>query len=133
MKRWNSWYRNILAIAGAALIFLIPVFTATAIAEDTAATPHMNPARILKAIQKKVTIQEKTPVDILANKVRYAVTPATVIVMGKDAMAFSDMPVPCKAKVYYETRNNQDPEAVKIEVLDFSATASRAWGGNGPQ
>ena len=125
MKRWIFRPGRPLALAVAALIFLMPAFTA--LAQDDASPPYMAPERILSALQKEVTIQAKTPVDVLADRARYAVTPATIITMGDDTLPLSDMPVPCTAMIYYEKRRNQDSEAVKIKILDFAAFAGTEW------
>lgn len=131
MIKWSFWPRNILAMTGAVFVFLMPV--SAAFAEDTVTLPHMDSTRILSAVQKEVTIQEKTPVDILADLQRYAVTPDTVIDMGGGTLTFSEMPVPCRAYVYYEIRKNQDPEAVKIEILDFGPGAGTQWNTGMPE
>lgn len=125
MTKCSFWHRNILALVGAMLVLLMPA--SAVLAEDTATPPHMDSARILSAVRNNLTILEKTPVDILADQQRYAVTPATLITMGGGTLPFSEMPVPCKAYVYYEIRKNQDPEAVKIEILDFDPGADTDW------
>lgn len=127
MKKAILWQRKLSALVGTAVMMSIFAVSAAAFAEDTASPPYMAPSRIASAIIKEVIVQEKTPADILADQERFAVTPATVITMGDESVSLSEMPVPCKIRVYYEKRKNRDSEAVKIDILDFGADASTRW------
>jgi len=131
MKGWIFQSGRPLALAVGVFILLMPTFAV--FAQDDAPPPYMAPERILSALQKEVTIQVKTPVDVLADRARYAVTPATIITMGDDTLPLSDMLVPCKAMIYYEKRKNQDSEAVKIKILDFAVGADTEWAVPSPE
>ena len=125
MKGWKFQTGRPLALVVAALIFLIPAFTV--FAQDDTSSSYMAPERVLSALQKEVTIQEKTSTDVLADLSRYFVTSDTIITMGDDTLPLSEMPVPCRAMIFYEKLISEDPEAVKIEILDFSADAGTGW------
>ncbi len=125
MKGWKFQSGKFLALAVATLILTLPA--AVTFAQDDTSSPYMAPERVLSALQKEVTIQEKTPADVLADRARYIVTNATIITMGDDTLPLSDMPVPCKAMMFYEKQKSEDPEAVKIVILDFAANADTGW------
>lgn len=126
MRRVNSWQISP-ALVAVAVMFSILVASTFAFAEDTASPPYMDPARIEAAIISEVTVQEKTPVDILAGRQRFAVTPATIITMDGEAISFRRMPVPCEVMVYYEKRKNRDSEAVKIDIKEVAPGADTGW------
>jgi hypothetical protein len=103
-------------------------------AEDDSTPPVIRQSRFDAAVQKEMTVSQKTPKDILADKERFFVTPATVI-MNEDGeqIILENLLVPCRANVYYEIKKMRSSKALKIEVKEVYAGASTAWSPGAPE
>jgi hypothetical protein len=134
MKVIREGILNISVMVAMAMITCLLAAPSAVWAIDDSSPPVMTQSRIDAATQKVLTISQKTPVDILANKGRFFVTPTTVIV-DEDGVpiALKDFLVPCKAVVYYESKKMRDSKAVKIEVKEVLLGASKAWTPGAPE
>ncbi|NVL92102.1 MAG: hypothetical protein HWN71_03595, partial [Desulfobacterales bacterium] len=75
-----------------------------------------------------VKIDGKTNTAIIVKERHFSVTELTTIldVKGKK-IQLDDLPIPCKAKIRYRLRMDQDPEALKVVVKKAFRGSSTAW------
>ncbi len=134
MKVIQKGINNVSALVAMVLLTCLLAAPSTLCAKDEVSPPVMNQSRIDAAIQKVLTISQKTPGDIFANEERFFVTPATVII-NEDGVqiALEDLYVPCSAVVYFEHSDMQSSKAVKIEVKESLPGASKAWTPGAPE
>lgn len=75
-----------------------------------------------------VMIEGKTSDAVLVGERRFLVTEATTIVMPRGGkIELGALPVPCKAKIKYRLRMDEDPVALKIMVKRVSRGAGTSW------
>jgi hypothetical protein len=75
-----------------------------------------------------VTIRGKTKDYVITLNGRFYITMQTKIFdsLGRE-IQIHKLPVPCNAKIRYETLNNGDSEALKIFVNDVFPSATTQW------
>jgi hypothetical protein len=75
-----------------------------------------------------VTIRGKTEHCVITLDGRFYVTRQTKIFdsLGRE-IQIHELPVPCNAKIKYETLNSGDPEALKIFVNNVFPSATTEW------
>lgn len=73
-------------------------------------------------------------VSILTRGGRFFVIPSTRVFsqLGKE-IGMEKLPVPCKARLWYEPLPNNNPNVVRIEILQVLPGASTAWALPQPQ
>jgi len=75
-----------------------------------------------------MVVQGKTVHEIVASKMRFAVTRQTEIVdLDGNPIKLQMLPVPCKAQIDYELRAYGDPVALRIKIVEVSAGATLNW------
>ncbi len=123
----NQWHLGKVCLAVAIIVSVCFPFIGVA-ADDAVSSVKISKHRIDNALTREMIIREKTPMDILAGEQRFSVSTAAVI-MSEEALQITlkEMPVPCKALIYYEASTAVDPEAVKIEIKEVLAGASTEW------
>ncbi len=75
-----------------------------------------------------VKIDGKTSTAIIVKERHFSVTELTTIlgVKGKK-IQLDDLPIPCKARIRYRLRMDQDPEVLKVVVKKAFRGSSTAW------
>lgn len=75
-----------------------------------------------------VTIERKTEKDLLTDRQLFLITGATKFFdINGEEISLGDLPVPCKAQIFYEPVKNSDPHALKIIIKEILPGANTAF------
>lgn len=104
------------------LIFLAGLFSGPFLTDSKASEEESE-------MYSSVLIQGKYIDAILAYKdMRYTVTKLTKIFDSSgNAMTIADLPVPCRAKIYSQPQEYNDPIATKIIITEIMPGATTDW------